>query len=184
MAYEIYVIRPKVAHEEGDIYYGYTSTNNRFMTHMIDYDRWFISSKRPYTSSYKVFMKYGFDNCEYVVLEECKTKQEAIEREKYYIQSFPCVNKHHNIDITKIQERKKREPKNELTPAQIKYRNDTEHKEKMKALSQQHKVLHPELYKKHTCICGATHLVKNIGVHLTTAKHQYFLQTGTHKPLL
>ena len=190
MDYQIYKICPKVEHEEGDVYYGYTHKSNRFYSHQVDYDRWFMSKERPYTSSYKVFMRYGFDNCEYVVLEEgIKTKQEAMEREKYYIQSFPCVNKHHSkrdteIDISKIKERKKREPKLELTTAQLKYRNDTDHKEKMKALSKQHKETHPELYKKHTCACGATHMVKNIGIHLTSVRHKYFLETGTQKNLL
>jgi hypothetical protein len=185
MSYEIYAIRPKIPHDEGDVYYGYTNIPYRFSVHRIDYDRWFVSAIRSYTSSYKLFMKYGFDNCEYVILEkDINTKQEAMEKEKVYIQTNRCVNIHHNIDVFHPKERKKREPKTELTPAQVRDRNDTNHKEKMKTLSQQHKVLHPELYKKHTCVCGATHMVKNIRVHLTSEKHQYFLQTGTHKPLL
>jgi hypothetical protein len=185
MDYHIYKICPKIAHEEGDVYYGSTKRADRFLTHKYDYNKWFVSLKMNYTSSYKVFMRYGYDNCEYVILEEgIKTKQEAMEREKYYIQTFPCVNKIYNRDIANIKVRKTRETHNELTPAQVRYRDDTEHKEKMRELSRNHKELYPHLYETHTCICGAKHLLKNVGVHLTSQKHQYFLLHGIPKPLL
>jgi len=184
MSYKVYMIRPKSSHEKGHIYYGSTKKDNRFHDHMIDYDRWFIGENTHYTSSFKLFMMYGFDNCELIILkEDINTKNEALEIEKEYISSNDCINIHHNKkDMTK--QTTKRIIKDELTPAQIRYRNDNDFKEKQRKLSREHKNKYPELYEKYNCECGGCPMLKNIKVHNSSKSHKYFLEFGTKQPLL
>lgn len=89
----IYMIRSKNSQEMTHIYIGSTikSIETRYREHMLDYDRWLVG-KHHHTSSIKVFAKYGFDDCECVVLDTIEDKTELRKKEKDYIKNITCVN--------------------------------------------------------------------------------------------
>jgi hypothetical protein len=94
----IYMIRPKIPHEECHVYIGSTEypISTRYTSHKCGYDKWMTTKKARYTSSFKVFMMYGFDNCECVPLEWVRCKDSLRKKEFEYIQQIPCVNIHKN----------------------------------------------------------------------------------------
>ena len=104
---KIYKIEPIIDHDEGEIYVGSTTKHylsQRMDTHRCSYKR-YKEGKTKYTStSFKLFDKYGVDNCEVILLESvnANTNDELKAREKYYIQLFKCVNK--NIPLRSKQE--------------------------------------------------------------------------------
>ena len=94
----IYMIRPKISHEEGHVYIGSTKQpiHQRYKNHMYSYDKWMTTKGETYTSSFKVFMMYGFDNCECVPLEWVRCKDSLRKKEIEYIRQIPCVNIQYN----------------------------------------------------------------------------------------
>jgi hypothetical protein len=81
-----------------DIYIGSTTKNylsKRMVQHRSDYKRWKESDVKGITSSFKIFDKYGVDNCIITLLENvnAKSKEELLARESYYIRTSYCVNK-------------------------------------------------------------------------------------------
>jgi len=89
----VYMIRPKIPHKKNHIYIGSTikTVESRYKEHMLDYDKWLIG-KQHHTSSIIVFSRYGFDNCECVVLDTIEDKTELRKKEKEYIKNTTCVN--------------------------------------------------------------------------------------------
>jgi hypothetical protein len=90
---KIYKIEPIVDHDEGDIYIGSTTKqylSQRMDTHRNDYKR-----KHGSMTCFKLFDKYGFENCCITLLEtvQANSKDELHARERFYIQSMKCVNK-------------------------------------------------------------------------------------------
>lgn len=91
MLAKIYKIEPIVAHDEGDVYYGYTTRKylcDRYSKHKYQ----FLKNEKKQTSAKILFDKYGVDNCYYFLVEEIN-KEDVKEREKYYILNNKCVNK-------------------------------------------------------------------------------------------
>ena len=84
----------KICSSKGNkVYIGSTrlDINKRFNMHKASYRFW-KSKNQNYTSSFKLFEKYGVENCEIILLETCPIS-ELHNREKYYIQeSLSCVN--------------------------------------------------------------------------------------------
>ena len=93
---KIYKITANMNEEEGDIYIGSTTQalSKRMVEHRKGYKQW-INGKRTLTTSYKLFQKYGIENCVIVLLENvcCQTKEELVSREAFFIRTCPCVNK-------------------------------------------------------------------------------------------
>jgi predicted Zn-ribbon and HTH transcriptional regulator len=95
---KIYKIEPIVEHDEGDIYVGSTTKHylsQRMDKHIYDYKR-YKEEKCSFITSFKLFDKYGVENCKIILLELCSnisTKDELLSREQHYIQSVKCVNK-------------------------------------------------------------------------------------------
>ena len=90
----IYKIVPKCAHEEKEIYIGYTKQplSIRFSKHKHDYKRW-KEGRYNYVSSFYLFDKYG--DCEIIELEKiCQdiTNTELRKLESIYIKDLECVN--------------------------------------------------------------------------------------------
>ncbi len=132
---KIYKLEPIVEHEENDIYIGSTTKqypSQRMATHKgdyYDYTKW-KNNKRGKVMIFDIFDKYGFENCEIILIENysASTKDELFSREKYFIQTISCVNKY--IPNRKIDEYKK--DKNEEIKAKDRLRNTTaERKEYM-----------------------------------------------------
>ena len=80
-------------------YYGLTTKERlckRMAEHRAKYGGWKKDpAKYSPTSSFKIFEKYGVENCRIVLMElcPCDTKDELSIREAYYIRNFLCVNK-------------------------------------------------------------------------------------------
>jgi len=56
----------------------------------------YLNNKFNFLTSFKLFEKYGVDNVDIILLEECNNitnKLELLKREKYYIDNNICVNK-------------------------------------------------------------------------------------------
>lgn len=68
------------------VYYGKTtlSLTKRLIIHR---------SPSTKCTSKQLFEKYGCGNVKITLLEECEDEKEGSERERYYIQNFPCVNR-------------------------------------------------------------------------------------------
>ena len=95
---KVYKIEPICDHDEGDIYIGSTTKDylsQRLVMHRSNYKEW-KQGKRPLTTSFNLFDKYGIKNCQIILLESVNAKNcnELEAREAHYIQSLKCVNKH------------------------------------------------------------------------------------------
>lgn len=77
---------------KGDkVYYGSTTHKypiSRFILHKSQYN-----CNRLGCSSLELFEEYGVEHCLFQIVEECNTKEECREREKWWIQNNTCVNK-------------------------------------------------------------------------------------------
>ena len=93
---KIYKIEP-INGEDGDVYIGSTTKkylSQRMTAHRTDYKR-FLNEKGANVRSFKLFEKYGIENCKIILLElvNANTKDELLAREAHYIKSVACVNK-------------------------------------------------------------------------------------------
>ena len=93
---KIYKIEP-INGEDGDVYIGSTTKeylSQRMTAHRYDYKR-YLDGKYHNVTSFKLFDKYGIDNCKIILLElvNTNTKDELHAREAYYIKLVDCVNK-------------------------------------------------------------------------------------------
>jgi hypothetical protein len=81
--------------DENDIYYGSTvNIKSRWNGHKSAY-KGYLNNGKKNCSSFKIFDKYGIENCAYKIIEKypCNSKNELLEKEKYYITNNECVNK-------------------------------------------------------------------------------------------
>lgn len=60
----------------------------------------FGSCYRNSTYFYNAILKYGIDNFSYEIIEENLTKEEANEREKYYIKFYNSNNPEYGYNLT------------------------------------------------------------------------------------
>ena len=90
---KIYKIEPLVEHPEEDVYIG--STVQKYLCDRMGKHRADYKNQTNYVSSFKLFQKYGVDNCNIYLLEnvDAKDKNELNSREGYFIRTLPCVNK-------------------------------------------------------------------------------------------
>jgi hypothetical protein len=94
---KVYIIEPVGDHTEGDIYIGSTCQPRlamRLANHRSQYKRWKLE-KGNNVSSHILFDRYGFKNCQIVLIESvnCTSKDELTSREAYHIRNSKCVNK-------------------------------------------------------------------------------------------
>ena len=94
---KIYKIEPICEHEENEIYIGSTTLkylSSRLVDHRAQYKKW-KSDSQSKVMSFELFDKYGTDNCVITLIESvnANTKEELLQRERYYIQSLKCINK-------------------------------------------------------------------------------------------
>jgi hypothetical protein len=149
--------------EVGDIYIGSTTQKylcSRMTKHRSDY-------KRKLTRSYKIFDKYGLDNCIITLLENvnCRSKDELIARERFYIETLQCVNK--KIAVRTMKEY--REMNREKLKESRKMNYNVE-KNKQKYL-----VFKEKGSKNFKCECGAECWEMNKNRHFKSKRHQDFM---------
>lgn len=94
MAVGIYYFKNKI---NGKYYVGQSvNLGRRYSRHKR------FSNKEQHPSSetklYRAFRKYGFDNFEYKILEECE-RDELNEREKFYIEKYDSVFNGYNLTL-------------------------------------------------------------------------------------
>lgn len=93
---KIYKIEP-INGEDGDVYIGSTTKqylSQRMTAHRTNY-KCFLNGKGANVTSFKLFDKYGIDNCHILLLESVNahSKDELHAREAHYIKTISCVNK-------------------------------------------------------------------------------------------
>jgi ribosome-interacting GTPase 1 len=97
---------------------------DRFSGHKYDYIRWKSNISTKYMSSFKLFEKYGVENCQIVLLEACEVtcKIELLQREQHYIKTIQCVNQinaHTTTDQRKEAKKHTERPKNPKRSAHL-----------------------------------------------------------------
>ncbi len=168
---KVYKIEPIVEHEENETYIGSTTKeylSQRFQEHKSAYKRYQRIGGTNITV-YKLFDKYGVDNCQIVLLEAypSDSKDKLFSREAHYIKTVPNVNKTilGRTDQEYYQEHKQKiiqqvhlyasNNKDKIKERGIKYRQ--EHKEEIKARKS----------KKEICdICGTQYAHNHKQRHL------------------
>ena len=93
---KIYKIEP-INGEDGDVYIGSTTKqylSQRMTAHRTKYKS-FLNGKYCNVTSFKLFEKYGVENCKIILLElvNANTKDELLAREAHHIKSVACVNR-------------------------------------------------------------------------------------------
>ena len=96
---KIYKIEPICDYDEGDIYIGSTTKqylSQRMTAHKAMYNGYKKGYHKLQTTSFKLFDKYGIDNCKILLIElvNVETKEELHKREAYHIRNLKCVNKY------------------------------------------------------------------------------------------
>ena len=151
---KIYKIEPICEHDEGDIYIGSTTRyylQKRMECHIRDYNE----HKDHMITSFKLFDKYGIDNCHIVLLEnvEAETKEDLLKREAHYIKTLKCVNK--------------------KVPLRTKQEYNESHREEAKLYYEKNKA---KLSEKINCDCGSTYRYDHKARHCKTIKHQSYVK--------
>ena len=93
---KIYKIEP-VNGKEGEIYVGSTTKqylSQRMTAHRGNYKSW-KNGKGTKLMSFNLFDKYGIENCQIILLENCPcdSKDQLTSRKAYYTRTLDCVNK-------------------------------------------------------------------------------------------
>lgn len=161
---KIYKIVP-VDGTEGEIYIGSTiqPLNKRHYKHNSDYLAW-KDNRRDKVVVYDLFDKYGYENCEIVLIENypCDTLEELRGREGYHQKNTTCINK--------------------LIAGRTKsqyYQDKKEHfQEYKKVYNQANKDI---IYAKRSvsiiCNCGMSYTLRHKARHEKTKKHQEYIDS-------
>ena len=170
----------KIESDNGDkIYIGSTTKerlSQRMANHRINYKQC-EKNEHNKCRSFILFDEYGIDNCRIVLIESypCKTKDEALSREAYYIKSLACVNK--NIPGRTREQYKIDNPdydknyyicnKEKVLESCKIYRDENKEKicEKNKKL--------------YSCICGSISRCRAKARHEKSVKHLKFISSLT-----
>ncbi len=182
---KIYKIQPTCDCEIGEVYYG--STTKKYLSQRMDEHRSKFKKRhinKSKYSVYKLFEKYGVDNCEIVLIElvNCNSKDELLSREKHYIKTNNCVNK---VSPIRTVDEKKEYDKNyyddnvdKIKEYYIIYREKN---------NEQIKLIKNEYYKQNKvairakndvicqCECGGCYTKCHKAHHYKTTKHQNFI---------
>lgn len=81
------------------------------------------------TKFFNAILKYGWDNFDHIVLEQCETEEEALEREAFYISKFDAINNGYNVCPRGTEENSVKKPVYCLTTKTL-YKSITEAAEK------------------------------------------------------
>ena len=176
--------------EEGDIYIGSTTKqylSQRMTAHRNDYNKW-KQGKHNKVTSYDLFEKYGINNCEIILLENCPcdSKDQLHARESHYIKTLDCINKcipgrtkkeweEDNKDKRAEQNKQYREAnRDKILEGKKQYREANKDKIKQYREANREQVLE-QRKQKITCDCGSIHRRDDKSKHLKSKKHQAYV---------
>ena len=162
---KIYKIEPICDHDDGEIYIG--STTKKYLSQrMVRHRKDYLNGKR-YLTSFKIFDKYGIDNCNIILLEsvDAKDYNELVAREAHYIKTLKCVNKTVPLRTRKEYYDDNREI---IITKEKQYRQDN--KEKVQARKKEYCKL------KYNCECGSVCSWNVKASHFKTLKHQDYIK--------
>jgi len=172
---KVYMIEPICEHEEDEVYIGSTCKqylSQRFSVHNKAYKEW-QKNKKKNISSYRLFEKYGFENCRIVLLEDCPcdNKNQLLAREAHYQKSMKCLNKLVAFrSEEEISEQKKMYYQENKEQRKMYCEKNKEHKSEYdKIYYEQNKEINLE---PMTCECGSVITKKSYKRHCTSGKHQ------------
>ena len=95
---KLYRIVPNCEHDPHEQYIGSTTKqylSQRFAQHKIEYRCFKSGNRDSFTTSFKLFDKYGVENCSIVLIENVcvHSKEDLHKKEREHIEKTPCVNK-------------------------------------------------------------------------------------------
>ena len=163
---KIYKIEPICDHDDGEIYIG--STTKKYLSQrMVRHRNNYIFSKHKYLTSFKIFDKYGIDNCNIILLEsvDAKDYNELVAREAHYIKTLKCVNKTVPLRTRKEYYDDNREI---FIMKEKQYRQDN--KDKVQARRKEY------CKQKYNCECGSVCSLNVKAAHFKTLKHQNYIK--------
>ena len=128
--------------------------------HRKDYRNYKKGNLSRIMTSFKIFDKYGLDNCDIILIEsiDVTCKEELHRREAHYIKSMQCVNK--------------------IVPLRTKKEYREEHKEETKKYYQDNK---EHFLEKINCECGSSVSRTHISRHNKSNRHQEYLKLKSEK---
>jgi len=169
---------------KGDkVYYG--STTNKYPSNRFNLHRSQYRCNRLLCSSFELFNEYGIEHCLFQIMEECNTKEQCFEREKWWIQNNPCVNKAIPL-ITQEEINERRREKHHIyreanplpLPKTIEEKKAKKkeymdiHKDDKKEYDKEYREKNKEkLTEKIVCECGGQYILKHRAVHCKTQRH-------------
>lgn len=185
---KIYRIEPICEHEEDEVYIGSTCMkylSQRFSIHKQAYKEW-QKNKKNNISSYRLFERYGFENCRIVLLEDfyCENKNQLLAREAYYQKSMKCVNKY--VAFQSKEERKDYiKNYSENNKEQISEQKKIYWEHNKKQISEQQKIYYEQNKEKilepMTCECGSVITKISYKRHCRSGKHQRLMSEQNAK---
>jgi len=151
----IYIIRPTICYQDGEIYVGSTrrKLNERFSRHYSSY-----KSNRNCRSKF-LFEKFTSEFLEIIEIEKCDENQ-RFHRERFWIEKLKCLNK-----VIPLQTKKEYCEKNKGKKADY----DKEYKKQYREKNKE------KLSEKFDCECGGKYVHNSKARHFKTKKHQDFL---------
>jgi hypothetical protein len=156
--------------DEGDIYIGSTTKKHlsqRLSAHKYTYKQWKMG-KYGETSCFKLFDKYGIDNCRILLIKmfSCTNNDELTAEEGSLIRSTLCINK-------RIPCRLQKEQKliyNSINKDKIKDNKAKYYIENKEKISEKGKI-------KFTCECGTISRSSDKAKHNKSKKHIEYLNS-------
>ena len=180
---KIYRIVPNCEHEPHEIYIGSTTKqylSQRMTQHRALFKRW-GKGKTNRTNSFILFEKYGIDNCVIMLIENVSvnSKEELMQKERFYIENSPCLNKYIPLRTQKEWNDKHH---NQLIEYHKLYRQINKGKRaEQKALyyESNKEIINQKQGKKVECICGSCIRIGDKAKHIKSKKHQSFVCQAT-----
>ena len=174
------------------IYIGSTTKkylSTRLAQHKNNYKAYKKGTMRK-TTSYQLFDEYEPDNCEIILIENvnCNSKNELHARERYYIESFDCVNKciPNRTDKERYQENKE----HILEQCKVYYEDNKEqisgkkkgwyqeNKEQILQKQNEYNEKNKDKFnEKNSCECGGKYTNTNKLHHLKSQKHINYIKS-------
>lgn len=159
------------------VYYGSTEfiVEQRLKSHENNYKR-YLKGKYDYITSFEILKN---NNYEIKLLEKCDNEIHMCNRERFYIKTFPCVNKYRGRVPGRTYKEWREDNREELAEKNKEWREDNREKflEKQREYREENKVEIAEKRKqKITCPCGSTLTIKHKARHEKSIKHKKYLE--------
>jgi hypothetical protein len=162
------------------IYIGSTikTLKQRFNQHKYNYKR-FLRGNGSNISSYKLFDKYGIENCaiELIQIYPCDSKKELEKLEGTYIKDYK-VHSVNKIIAGRTDKQYKMDNADKVKEQNKQYRTDNV--DKINEYQKQYYVDNfDKIHEKINCFCGGKYIYSSKSNHCKTKKHKKFLEQQT-----